>query len=388
MQFVGEQRVHDGQRCGSGPGASPTRSEGRNHALRCYHSLDAAWLTAALDERHPGTVVESAEQANARRGAGTKLFLRLTYQRNPSGLPEHVVVKSGLVPRDPDEFTVVWEAMTRRLNAAEARFYRDFAGATGMEVPTCYHADIDEATGRSAVIMEDLAGCRFGAFDEPLGADAAATVLSDLARLHARYWADPILDGPTLADPLVEDHGMLHHFIAEANWAEQMSRPRAAGIPEPLHDRDRVVTAIHAMWALQFTPPLTALHGDPHIGNLYFRPDGTPGLLDWQVFSRGIWVTDVAYFLVGALDTGARRAHERDLLRHYLAELAAHGGPALSPDAAWTAYRQRMFHGFMNILTPADASQTEEYNAAMGGRFAAAIADLDSFGALGLPSIA
>jgi hypothetical protein len=361
--------------------------EGVSVFPRFITDVDAAWLTTVLRERHPGTVVDSAEHATARRGAGTKLFLHLTYRANPSGLPEHVVVKSGLLPRDPDAFAIAWEAMTRRLNAAEARFYRDFAPATGMEVPACYHADVDEHTGRSAVIMEDLAGCRFGAFDQPLDRDTAAAVLSDLARLHARYWADPILDGPALADPLVEDQGLLHHFITEANWAEQMSRPRAAAIPDPLHDRNRVVTAIHAMWALQFTPPLTALHGDPHIGNLYFRPDGTPGLLDWQAFSRGIWVTDVAYFTGGALTTEDRRAHERDLLRHYLAELAARGGPDLGFDTAWTAYRQRMFHGFMNILTPPDASQTEEYNATMGGRFAAAITDLNSFGALGLPAL-
>ena len=348
--------------------------------------ITADWLTGALAVRHPGTAVDSAEPEDTRPGTGTKLFLRLGYRDNPAGLPDAVVVKSGLIPRDPDEFNIAWEAMTRHLNAAEARFYRDFADATGAEVPACYFAGLDPDTGRSAIILEDLAGagCSFGAYDHPLKPDTAAAVLSDLARLHAHNWADPILDGPTLLDPLVENQGLLHHFISERNWAEQMARPRAAAIPEPLRDRERMVTAIHAMWDRQFTPPLTTLHGDPHIGNLYFRPNGTPGLLDWQVFSRGIWATDIAYFLTGALDTEVRRGHEHELLRHYLAELAARGGPAIGFDEAWTAYRQRMFHGFMNILTPPDGSQTEEYDATMSGRFAAAIYDLDSFGALGL----
>src|SRR5581483_4733829 len=282
--------------------------------------------------------------------------------------------------------TITWESLTRGLNAAEARFYRDFAREVDIEVPTCYFADIDPDSGRSAAVQ----GARFGAYDEPLRPDAAAAVLANLANLHSQFWGDPVLDGPLLKDPLVEDSpdgaGMLHHFISEDNWNDQMSRPKADRIPEQLRDRATMVGAITAMWGRQFDAPLTTLHGDPHIGNLYFRPDGRPGLLDWQVFCRGIWATDVAYFMAGAMDPADRRTHERDLLRHYLQLLAADDGPEVAFEDAWTRYRERMFHGFMNILTPPDVTQTEEYNATMSGRFCAAILELDSFGALGLKS--
>lgn len=356
--------------------------------------IDADWLSSALSVRRPGTRVEKLEQVSGRQGAGNKLWFRAEY-REPSGLPDTFVVKGGFTSRDPDEFTVEWEALTRGLNAAEARFYRDYAGSVtgsaavsaGLEAPACYYAGIDADTGRAAIVLEDLTatGVRFGAFDQPLDRDTAALVLEQLALLHATWWGDPVLDGPTLADPLVEGNGLLHYFITEQNWDEQMARPRGTRVPAELRDHGRVVAAVRAMWERQFDGPLCALHGDPHIGNLYFRPDGRAGLLDWQVFCRGTFATDVAYFVGGALTTADRREHERDLLRHYLERLAGHGVEVPCEDEAWNRYRERLFHGFLNVLTPADGIQSEEYNATMGERFATAIVDLDAFAAVRRP---
>ncbi|HTK65817.1 MAG TPA: phosphotransferase [Pseudonocardia sp.] len=351
--------------------------------------VDADWLSDALSVRRPGTRVEKLEQVSDRPGAGNKLWCRVGY-REPTDLPDTFVVKGGFTRRDPDEFTVAWEAMTRGLNAAEARFYRDFAASDAapheLEIPACYYAGTDD-TGRAAVVLEDLTatGVSFGAFDRPLDRDTAALVLEQLALVHAAWWADPVLDGPRLADPLVEGNGLLHYFITGSNWDEQMSRPRGARVPPELRDHGKVVAAVRAMWERQFDGPLCTLHGDPHIGNLYFRTDGRVGLLDWQVFCRGTFATDVAYFIAGALSTGERRAHERDLLRHYLACLAALGVDAPSEADAWDRYRERLFHGFLNLLTPADGIQSEEYNATMGERFATAIVDLDAFEAVRRP---
>lgn len=352
--------------------------------------VDAGWLSYALSVRRPGTRIEKLEQVADRPGAGNKLWFRAEY-REPTDLPDTLVVKGGFTGRDPDGFTVAWEAMTRGLNAAEARFYRDYAASdavpSALEIPACYYAGIDADTGRAAVVLEDLSttGVRFGAFDEPLDRDTAALVLEQLAMVHAAWWADPVLDGPTLADPLVEGDGLLHHFITEANWDEQMARPRGTRVPPELRDHGQVTAAVRAMWERQFDGPLCALHGDPHIGNLYFRPDGRVGLLDWQVFCRGTFATDVAYFIGGALSIPDRREYERDLLRHYLECLAGHGVDAPSEGDCWNRYRERLFHGLLNLLTPADGIQSEEYNATMGERFATAIVDLDAFEAVRRP---
>ncbi|MET0379083.1 MAG: phosphotransferase [Spongiibacteraceae bacterium] len=62
--------------------------------------------------------------------------------------------------------------------------------------------------------------------------------------------------------------------------------------------------------------PQTFLY-DAHPGNIYFLPDGTVGLFDWQLARRGPWTHDVSYAIISALDTDDRRSNERDLFRGY-----------------------------------------------------------------------
>ncbi len=85
---------------------------------------------------------------------------------------------------------------------------------------------------------------------------------------------------------------------------------------------------------------------------------------------------DVAYHLVLALDRETRRAVERDLLRRYGEDLAAHGGPSLDDDVVWRTYR-RMAAGPFVAAT---------FTVGLAGlrRAAAAIVDLGTAAALGL----
>ena len=59
------------------------------------------------------------------------------------------------------------------------------------------------------------------------------------------------------------------------------------------------------------------------------RRRGRACFFDWEAVQTGNWAQDVAYHLATVLSIEDRRAHERELLGHYLAELAAHGGPAI-----------------------------------------------------------
>jgi thiamine kinase-like enzyme len=71
--------------------------------------------------------------------------------------------------------------------------------------------------------------------------------------------------------------------------------------------------------------PQTVVHADLHAENVLFRPTGEPVILDWTDASRGPAAADVARLLVEAPTIDARRAHEDDLLRVYVAELAERG---------------------------------------------------------------
>jgi hypothetical protein len=118
---------------------------------------------------------------------------------------------------------------------------------------------------------------------------------------------------------------------------------------------------------------------------VYLLPDGSVGLLDWQLLRCGSWAHDVCYAMVAALSPADRRASEADLLRLYLAELAANGVSTVPTfEEAWRLHRCSPPWGFaMWAITPEQMYSV----AAVGGvmeRFGAAFVELDTMGALGL----
>jgi aminoglycoside phosphotransferase (APT) family kinase protein len=129
--------------------------------------------------------------------------------------------------------------------------------------------------------------------------------------------------------------------------------------------------------------PLTVIHGDAHIGNMYFLPE-TVGLLDWQVVQCCQGMRDVTYFLIGSVSSELRRAHQRELIGDYLSTLHDHGVAAPDFDAAWMQYRLHApWIWIAAVVTAASATlQAESIARAALARSSAALLELDSLGAL------
>ena len=132
--------------------------------------------------------------------------------------------------------------------------------------------------------------------------------------------------------------------------------------------------------------PATVVHGDPHIGNL-FDDRGRTGFLDWGVINVTTPMRDASYFINMAMQIDDRRAHERDLLRHYLEAREALGGEPIVWDEAWQAHRLHALYCVVaacSISTfPADAPEPRRIFAnAFLARVEAAIDDLESLDAL------
>jgi aminoglycoside phosphotransferase (APT) family kinase protein len=126
------------------------------------------------------------------------------------------------------------------------------------------------------------------------------------------------------------------------------------------------------------------LHGDSHIGNLTFDPNGTPAYIDWQTVMLGHWAHDVANFIPLALSVADRRHCEQDLIRLYLRELVALGVDAPEFSNAWEEYRAHVLYTFNFVLCPQEL-QPEEICYPSAERACAAINDLGSLDAcLGL----
>ena len=336
--------------------------------------ITAEWLTDALGRR--GARVRGIAGREVIHGSATKVLLDLEYEE-AAGLPSRLCLKGG--------FDEVQRMVGGMGFLTEVRFFADLAAAMPVDVPTCWYAGTDgEPTGQSIVILDDLAaaGATFGDPTRALTRDQAAATLALMARWHAHFWGGRDLDA---AAWLTTGSPVLRHVIdiltSEQHFETHMAQPKADPVPTALRDPLTVRAAMQRLWELDDADTPTFLHGDTHIGNMYFEGDGSPRFLDWQSAMKGPWSHDVANFLAGALDVEERRANERDLLDHYLQHLRAHGGPELSRDDAWLGYRRHVMHGFLWVLTP-EEMQPVENTAAMAARYSVAAEDLDVLGAL------
>lgn len=266
----------------------------------------------------------------------------------------------------------------------EARFFADVAPGLRIHIPRAHFAGVDAGNRQAIVILEDMAvrGVRFGHATRPIDADAMARLMELLADMHAQWWQSPRL--ATLADGAGAQRLFNKYLLRPKFWGAVLDRPYAHLIPPALRDAAVVEDALDRMWALSDARPLTLVHGDTHAGNLFFEPDGRPGLMDWQCAQKANWAHDVMWTIICGMATEERRTHERPLLRHYLAELAHHGAPAPDFDDAWLAYRQCAMYGVScGVANPYDM-QSEEVTCISAERILAAVTDLETARSLGL----
>ncbi len=334
--------------------------------------IDAAWLEGALAERHPGTRVAEVTPLEQHEATNRHARLRVTYAE-ATGLPEVMFCK--LLPDAPGRREAI---AATGMGPREARFYRSLAPRLDMRVPEVYVALHGADDGPFLLLMEDLLtrGCRVSDGTVGVSADAAAAALEDLFSLHARF-ADPArrrAEAAWVPEPVHSDYGQVLLRRALAEHRDRLS-PRFAELAELYVARG---DALHALWQ---EGPRTVIHGDVHIGNL-FDDHGRTGFLDWGIIQQSTPLRDVSYFLTMALDVEVRRAHESDLLRHYLSLHHGAGLPALSFDEAW---RQHRIHAAYTVpascqivVFPEKISERRRiFSEAFLARAEAAIADLD-----------
>lgn len=236
------------------------------------------------------------------------------------------------------------ETPLRRGLVTEPIFYRDVAATLGVRVPPCEYTGIDDATGTGIVVMRDLvvAGAVFGDPCDSYTPERSAAVLGELARLHAATWGRSPASLPRQLQPSLRS---LTKVVGPELLSELLVDGRADTLPAAVTDGHRLHAAMHAMAALD-ADTQCLVHGDLHTGNLYTLPDGSPGLIDWQVVQLGHFALDIGYHLATALEPSVRAQYERDLLDHYLDRLASHCVTPPTREDAWLAYRSRLAYGF------------------------------------------
>lgn len=331
--------------------------------------LNATFLGEAL-----GRKVSGLTQSGAIRGTGTKVFFDVSYADDEPGVPASVCVKGGFGEQ-------VRSFGVAEAYVLEAIFYGEIADRTELRLPTCHYAAIDDARTQGIVVLEDLrtGGYTFGEPTRPWQPEAVAAGLEQQAIWHAATWGRAL----DLAVGSSSVRAAAPVLFSDAHVQRQRAVPELSALFAHLPDASGFAKAFDALWVWDDAQEHCLVHGDAHVGNTFLDAAGAPGFLDWQCPCLGPWSYDVAYFMVGALEIADRRDHQEELLRGYLGQLKAHGGPDLAYGDAFDAYRRSCLHGTFWALTPPEMQPIERVSV-MAERHVAAVVDLDTFGAMGL----
>jgi hypothetical protein len=305
-------------------------------------AMTPAWLTEVLraDGLLGGGVVTGFTSEPLAVGVGFMSALRrLTLQCEgaPEGMPSTFIAK--LPPLDPgarqiDEAFNFYEK--------EVGFYRLMAPSTPMRAPRAHYTAYDPKSRDFVLLLEDLAPSVIGDQIAGLSFEEAAMAVDALARLHARWWGDPLLDeldwllaiNSVEFKRLTEIYPQCWPAVCDFVGEAMPAGVRAAG--------ERLATEMAGMLDEAYARPRTMAHGDYRADNMFFRPGCAAipfAVADWQIVFKGNAVFDLAYLLTGSLDVDVRRARERELLALYHGRLVAEGVWGYSLDDCLDDYR-------------------------------------------------
>ena len=336
--------------------------------------ITATWMSEVLNAD-----VSDVQITRTIPGTATKLVLRVGYN-GLTEMPETMCFKGGM----GDHAAFMAQV---GIYATEARFFRDELRHSKVRAPHVYWADVDEELF-GAVLIEDLSrpSVRFCDARTPLRPEEVAAVLDNVALLHAGRWNSPWLETASWLEHFAspESKGRAYFSMLGPEVIQGFVDTRRQSLPKELTDAQRCTELFWGFVEKSEEGPQTILHGDLHVGNVYF--DGADAALcDWQVLGRGSPAFDVAYLIGSAMTTDDRRNTERELLHRYLDALAAAGiANPPEPDEMWSLYRVHMAYGLYAWLTNLEAFQQGDIIDEVISRFAAAVLDLDTAEALGI----
>ncbi|MCR6480411.1 aminoglycoside phosphotransferase family protein [Variovorax sp. ZS18.2.2] len=224
----------------------------------------------------------------------------------------------------------------------ELPFYENVAKRLNCPVvPDFYGGGIDESTGRTWLLMEDLSASHERPSDAPLPPSFARNVqiVEALARFHAAGWnKDGWHDmGPTMWARL-----------RSSDWLEAGCDQLFAQAGDAVDDRTRNA---YARFRLGFPALIeqaerlrgrTLIHGDAHVWNWMLPREGIndePKLLDWDGWHLGVGAWDLAYMMAVQWDRGVRQRFEMPLLDRYHTALSASGVTGYSRETLQEDYR-------------------------------------------------
>lgn len=350
---------------------------------RRVEECSAAWLADALEPAFPGLRLRDIALLDHHSGTTSRARIALDWESaGAGGPPPPATLFLKLTPREPVQRLFL---AATGIGRNELRFYRAVRPGLPVRAPQLYGLRRLGAGRQFVLLLEDLAAgqVRLPDLTEQATPREAQAVVEALAALHAAFWESPRFSSDLAWLPDLEsrrhdrpwERFLTGRMIARARRRFETSFPAGFGAIAALCSERR--DALEQLWS---RGDRTLVHGDCHLGNLFFEGERV-GLLDWQVCARAPGMRDVSYFLCSSLATEQRRRHERALLARYLEALRAHGVAASDPAAAWRQHRLFALYTWIAAAFTAaagDRLQASRIGAEALRRATAAVCDLES----------
>ncbi len=311
----------------------------------------------------------------AERGMlGDLVLLTPDYVDEPG--PESVVVKFAA-----DREGSLGSALRSGSHARELRFYHELAPTTPVRVPGVYASWYDPETARFLIIQEAIDADT--TVDQVIGITCreAELVLSEVARLHARWWRSPDLEHMDWLPRLDSQARRTNLGYLASNGLGPLQDLVGDGVDESLWSAvENLPRRVDEALCVLAQLPSTLLHSDLRADNLLFSPRrDAVVLVDWQGAGIGPPSWDLAYFLTQSLTVEMRRENEEQLLDTYCEYLRAAGVDACRDDVL-AGYGLAMVFGLavacsLPLVADPKEPRVRDLATAMASRALAGLAD-------------
>lgn len=280
---------------------------------------------------------------------------------------------------NPPDFSTRFFGAMFQLSLNELGFYQQLQSHLDIITPKSYGQFGNRY--RYCILLEDLGGsAHFTTLKDRCELAMAESVMDTLASLHASLWQDQRFASQwrwVNRQEYRRNHLFLD-LLRQQSSVQAIKRYRELlpeQIPALAKQLNRAYPRLEREWAMG---ERTLVHGDAHIGNMFFLPDGSSGLLDWQVLGYEQGMRDVTYFMINSLPTELRQKSQYDLIQRYVQALGEKGVP-FSLDTARQQYLLHAPYVWISTAVTAASDTMQDKKIAGAGliRASRAMVDLD-----------
>ena len=348
--------------------------------------ITTGWMASVLrssDAISDATTVTSVDvQDLGDKGGLLSELYRVSIGYNGDEGPASVIVKLPI-----NDETQRFTADVLGFYARELAFYEQIAPGAPFDAPAVHGSKMANDSTDFVLVMEDAGNMRTVDQLQGVPLDDVKIALTKMAEFHAAWWEhDDIPSLSTTFLPVKNDvYVAALPGVFEGGWAPCQEVAGDLLTPETVAFGDRFGSLVP--WLLnEMMTPTTFVHGDWRSDNVFYGDDGAITMIDFQISGFGCGIYDVGYFLGQSVDSDLRKGKDEELIRHYLAVLAANGVD-YAFDAAWEKYKVVLSHCFIYGVSSFASwehwtGRQRELMLSMLGRSVRAITDNDALSVL------